>query len=118
MWHDVPRECQCRMDAHSEQVQCLLAPLAGEAWQAYHTDLIDHAIRSNWDASAAKLEVRFDAGDGKGKGLFAAQPIQSGAVLFKELPLVRSLRGLLDFPQTSCSCAPAFCFFVVMHPNR
>ena len=33
------------------------------------------------------LEVRLDAGDGKGKGIFACQAFQKGQVLFTEAPL-------------------------------
>ena len=37
-----------------------------------------------------KVEVRLDAGDGKGKGLFATTDIEESEEIFRELPLVRT----------------------------
>lgn len=46
------------------------------------------------------MEVRLDAGDGKGKGIFATRRLLEGDTLFKEAPLVRALWGrLLTMPR-------------------
>lgn len=44
--------------------------------------------------ASAWLRVRIDAGDGKGKGIFAAAAFKEGDVLFKESPLVSATARL------------------------
>ena len=80
--------------ACNEQAQPLLAPLPPEEFHEYHQDLLDHTACCTPLGAASKLEVRPDAGEGKGKGLFAVQPLTDEALLFRELPLVRSLLHL------------------------
>lgn len=56
-----------------------------------------------------KVEVRLDAGDGKGKGLFATGPIARGDLLFAESPLVAIQHS--DNSPRALACA--HCFQVV-----
>jgi hypothetical protein len=59
--------------------------MSPEDFQAYHCRLVKRVV----DDASRTMEVRADAGDGKGKGVFAKRAIEEGDLLFKEAPLVR-----------------------------
>jgi hypothetical protein len=69
-------------------VDDLLAPLDPAEFDLHHTELLSAVVSSS--SASKKLEVVRDAGQGKGKGVFAAGHIEEGEVLFREPPLVRS----------------------------
>jgi hypothetical protein len=81
-----------QQDAHALR---LLTPLPPKDFQEYH----DHLVRRVVEGVPRALEVRADAGQGKGKGVFAKQAIEEGDLLFKEAPLVRICQQEAHIPR-------------------
>lgn len=71
-----------------------MLPLSPNSFQTHHDAVLGSALED----SPRALEVREDAGGGKGKGLFATAALDEGDLLFKEQPLVR-IRAVL-----ACVC--------------
>jgi hypothetical protein len=76
-----------------DEVEQLLAPLKPVEFQQHHESVLRNASQASAPRKHAcsRLEVLPDAGNGKGKGLFATEAIPGGTMMFREAPLVRFL---------------------------
>jgi hypothetical protein len=67
----------------------LLQPVQQDTANEYYTALLA-SLKANG------VEIRPDAGDGRGKGVFATKGFEQGDVLWTERPLVRARYVLLS----------------------
>lgn len=102
--------CRCASTAMASDISSgnpLLQPVQPDTADKYYTALIS-------SLKATCIEIRLDAGGGRGKGVFAAKNFQHGDVLWTERPLVSTVQlqtNNVSFRVCACcrTSSPASC---------